>query len=246
MKPAIYAAVPDLAVEILSEANTEAEMDRKLHEYFQAGVRLVWRIEPKTRTSRAYTSVNTWREIGPHGSLSGGDVLPGFELPLAQLFARVEGPQECKVNRPQADIRDLRPAVHRRRASPDQWRSLRECSADFVALSPGITSRFSPVRAIRRTDSAIARRDASTVILRPMTALIPFTITPSLTARVSTAPVLELAYRRTSNDSMTGLLTIGFLWGRDGGRLSSRHGTREAEEWCERLVRDIAGAGRCP
>ena len=38
-KPAIYAAVPDLAVEIISEANTEAEMDRKLHEYFQAGVR---------------------------------------------------------------------------------------------------------------------------------------------------------------------------------------------------------------
>ncbi len=101
-KPAIYAAVPDLAVEILSEANTEAEMERKLHEYFQAGVRLVWRIEPKTRTARAYTAVNAWREIGPQGSLSGGEVLPGFDLPLAQLFARVEGPQESQVHRPQA------------------------------------------------------------------------------------------------------------------------------------------------
>ena len=99
---AIYAAVPDLAVEILSEANTEAEMDRKLHEYFQAGVRLVWRIEPKTRTARAYTAVDAWREIGPHGFLSGDEVLPGFELPLVQLFARVEGPQESNVQRPQA------------------------------------------------------------------------------------------------------------------------------------------------
>src|SRR5206468_3137285 len=33
---------PDLAVEILSESNTKAEMDRKLREYFAAGARLVW------------------------------------------------------------------------------------------------------------------------------------------------------------------------------------------------------------
>ena len=93
-KPAIYAIAPDLAVEILSEGNTEAEMDRKLREYFQAGVRLVWYIQPKTRTARAYTSEHEWTEIGPDGSLLGGEVLPGFILPLAQLFARVDGPRE--------------------------------------------------------------------------------------------------------------------------------------------------------
>jgi Uma2 family endonuclease len=91
-KAAIYAVAPDLAVEILSEGNTPEEMDRRLREYFQAGVRLVWYIEPKTRTARAYTAPQDWTEIGPNDSLLGGDVLPGFQLTLAQLFARVEGP----------------------------------------------------------------------------------------------------------------------------------------------------------
>jgi len=86
---AIYAVAPDLAVEILSEGNTAEEMDRKLREYFAAGVRLVWYIEPTTRTARAYTAVDHCVEIGREGSLSGADVLPGFELPIAELFARV-------------------------------------------------------------------------------------------------------------------------------------------------------------
>ena len=82
---------PNLAVEILSKGNTKREMARKLREYFQAGVRLVWYIEPKTRSAQDCTSAQEWTEIGPDGSLLGGEVLPGFELPLAQLFARVEG-----------------------------------------------------------------------------------------------------------------------------------------------------------
>ncbi len=91
---AIFSVVPDLAVEILSEGNTEAEMNRKLREYFQAGVQMVWYIEPKTRTARTYTTVNEWTEIDSDGSLLGGEVLPDFELPLAQLLARVERPQD--------------------------------------------------------------------------------------------------------------------------------------------------------
>lgn len=93
-KPPIYAEAPDLAVEILSQGNTAEEMERKLREYFQAGTRLVWFIEPKTRTARAYTAAGAWTEIGADGSLLGGDVLPGFELPLARLFAQAEGPRD--------------------------------------------------------------------------------------------------------------------------------------------------------
>ncbi len=93
-KPPIYALAPDLAIEILSRGNTEREMDRKLRDYFEAGVLLVWYIEPKTRTARAYTSPVEWTEIAPDGSLLGGAVLPGFELPLAELFARIEEPSE--------------------------------------------------------------------------------------------------------------------------------------------------------
>lgn len=80
--------VPDLAVEVLSASNTRREMENKRHEYFQGGARLVWEIDPPTRTARMYTSPDQFQEIDLNGSLEGGDVLPGFTLPLARLFAR--------------------------------------------------------------------------------------------------------------------------------------------------------------
>ncbi len=46
----------DLAVEVISQGNTNAEMERKLREYFDAGTRLVWFVYPKTRTVHVYTS----------------------------------------------------------------------------------------------------------------------------------------------------------------------------------------------
>ncbi len=84
----IAAVAPDLAVEVLSEGNTKAEMERKLRDYFDAGVRLVWLIQPKTQTAVAYTSTTKTRRVGKEGSLDGGEVLPGFRLPLKEVFAR--------------------------------------------------------------------------------------------------------------------------------------------------------------
>lgn len=78
--------VPDLAVEVLSKSNTKREMDRKLGVYFEAGVRLVWFVEPKTRTARVFTEPKASRKVEADGLLDGGDVLPGFALPLAELF----------------------------------------------------------------------------------------------------------------------------------------------------------------
>ena len=82
---------PDLAVEVLSESNTKPEMERKLQDYFRVGVRLVWVIQPKTQTAKIYTSPTDVRHIGKAQALDGGDVLPGFKLPLRQLFARLKG-----------------------------------------------------------------------------------------------------------------------------------------------------------
>lgn len=78
---------PDLAVEVLSDSNTVAEIDRKLSEYFEAGCRLAWIIDPKTHTADVYTSPTDSRHLRPNQSLDGGDVLPGFKLPLKELFA---------------------------------------------------------------------------------------------------------------------------------------------------------------
>ena len=80
--------VPDLAVEVLSESNTKREIARKLQEYFAAGVRLVWVIDPKPRTVDVYTSATEFRRVRNGQTLDGGEVLPGFKLALRSFFAR--------------------------------------------------------------------------------------------------------------------------------------------------------------
>lgn len=80
--------VPDLAVEVLSEGNTQAEIDRKLDEYFTAGVTLVWIIDPESESAEVYDARQNGLTLSITDSLKGANVLPGFELPLATLFAK--------------------------------------------------------------------------------------------------------------------------------------------------------------
>ena len=86
----VPAVVPDLAVEVISEGNTEPEMELKLDEYFATGVRLVWYLDPETRTVRVYTSRTDVRELTEDDTLDGGEVLPGFQLPVREWFERAE------------------------------------------------------------------------------------------------------------------------------------------------------------
>ena len=86
----IPALVPDLAIEVLSDTNTKREMDRKLKQYFQAGVSLVWYIDPETRSARVFTSPTDVTELDEDGLLDGGHVLPGFQLSLRWLFERAD------------------------------------------------------------------------------------------------------------------------------------------------------------
>jgi len=77
----------DLAVEVISKSNTKAEIARKMNEYFAAGTRLAWVVDPKTRTVRAHTAPGESVVLGLGESLDGGNVLPGFRLPVRELFA---------------------------------------------------------------------------------------------------------------------------------------------------------------
>jgi Uma2 family endonuclease len=86
---AIASIVPDLAIEVLSRSNTKAEMALKLDDYFRAGTRLVWFVDPRTRTADVYSSATDFKHIGRSGKLSGDAILPGFSLPLAKLFSRI-------------------------------------------------------------------------------------------------------------------------------------------------------------
>jgi Uma2 family endonuclease len=81
---------PDLAVEVLSKSNTAKEMVRKRRDYFAAGVRLVWIIDPRKRTMKVYTSPNRHITLDESETLDGGDVLPGYVLPLRQFFSMLD------------------------------------------------------------------------------------------------------------------------------------------------------------
>jgi Uma2 family endonuclease len=78
--------VPDLVVEVLSKGNTKSEMAKKLGEYFEAGVMVVWLVDHRKRTVRVYTALDQSVVIKEGQTLDGGSVLPGFMLRLDELF----------------------------------------------------------------------------------------------------------------------------------------------------------------
>lgn len=78
---------PELAIEVLSESNTRGEMLEKRRDYFAAGSRLVWEFDPRGRTVAVYTDPTTHTTLTVADTLTGGDVLPGFVLRLADFFA---------------------------------------------------------------------------------------------------------------------------------------------------------------
>jgi Uma2 family endonuclease len=65
-------------------------MQRKLRDYFAAGVRLVWYIDLRSRLAWAYTAIDKGQSLTEADVLDGGEVLPGFLLPLSKLFAELE------------------------------------------------------------------------------------------------------------------------------------------------------------
>lgn len=82
--------VPDLAIEVLSKGNTHKEMARKRRDFFASGTRLVWEFEPKKRIVRVYIAPDQFSTLAGSDTLDGGDVLPGFVVPLADLFGMLD------------------------------------------------------------------------------------------------------------------------------------------------------------
>ncbi|RIK39145.1 MAG: Uma2 family endonuclease [Chloroflexi bacterium] len=78
--------VPDLVVEVLSPTNTATEMSDKVLAYLEAGIRLVWVVDPFRHTVTVYTPDRSAQIVIEGETLDGGEVLPGFSLPVADLF----------------------------------------------------------------------------------------------------------------------------------------------------------------
>jgi Uma2 family endonuclease len=83
---AAWQVVPNLTVEVVSPTNTAAEVLRKVREYFRAGVQRVWVVYPDEEQVYVYSSPTSIRVLERSGELDGEEVLPGFRLPLSELF----------------------------------------------------------------------------------------------------------------------------------------------------------------
>jgi len=82
---------PDLAVEVVSPGDLSYEIEEKVAEYLQAGVRLVWVVHPPTRRVRIHrpqsSPLGIVSELSEKETISGEEVLPGFSCAVADFFA---------------------------------------------------------------------------------------------------------------------------------------------------------------
>lgn len=77
---------PDLVIEVVSPIDVAAEIDVKVAEYLNAGVRLIWVVYPETRAVNVFRPGGQDSRLTESETLSGEDVVPGFELPVAEIF----------------------------------------------------------------------------------------------------------------------------------------------------------------
>jgi len=85
--------VPNLATEVVSPTDSVVELEKKIVEYFQSGVELVWVVHPDQSKIHVYQSPTQIQVLTMTDVLDGGTVLPGFRLPLTELFA--EPPEDA-------------------------------------------------------------------------------------------------------------------------------------------------------
>ena len=82
----LYDGAPDLAVEILSDSNTPAEIAQKIAEYLNAGGKAVWIIDIDARTLTVHTPNAPPLILTDADTVTGDDYLPGFTCPVANLL----------------------------------------------------------------------------------------------------------------------------------------------------------------
>lgn len=82
-----YQLAPDLAIEIISPSERAVAMRAKLKDYLRTGVRQVWQVYPETQEVVVYLADGTVRTYDVGQTIPGDEILPGFALPVADVFA---------------------------------------------------------------------------------------------------------------------------------------------------------------
>ena len=81
-----FSIPPDLAIEVVSPSDVLSRIAEKALAYLDAGTRLVWVLEPVSKTVTAYRSETDIETLTRDDTLTGEDVIPGFTCPVAHLF----------------------------------------------------------------------------------------------------------------------------------------------------------------
>jgi Uma2 family endonuclease len=79
--------IPDIAVEVLSPSETTRQIHRKLKQYFEAGVKEVWLIDPQSREAEIWTGPTLPDKFLGEGDTLTSPLLPEFAVTLAALFS---------------------------------------------------------------------------------------------------------------------------------------------------------------
>lgn len=82
----LFRGVPDLAIEVDLASGRKPGGQQRIVDYLEAGVRLVWAIDPHSRTAMMYRPDGTARLVRSDEELDGEDVVAGFRLRIAELF----------------------------------------------------------------------------------------------------------------------------------------------------------------
>jgi Uma2 family endonuclease len=78
---------PDLVVEVVSPGDRAGEIEQKTQEWLDFGVPLVWVVYPETQHVHVYAGRHDQpRILTAEDAINGGDVLPGFEVPVRAFF----------------------------------------------------------------------------------------------------------------------------------------------------------------
>ncbi len=83
---ATFPIPPDLAIEVVSPSDVHSRVVRKALDYLAAGTRLVWVLDPVSKTVTVYRSESDIELLTREATLTGEDVVPGFACSVAQLF----------------------------------------------------------------------------------------------------------------------------------------------------------------
>ncbi|MBC7871588.1 MAG: Uma2 family endonuclease, partial [Chitinophagaceae bacterium] len=81
-----YELIPDFVIEVVSPNDSYSDIDAKVDLYLADGVRMIWICDPQRRKVRVHTPIGE-KTLTGESRLNGGDVLPGFEIGLTEIFA---------------------------------------------------------------------------------------------------------------------------------------------------------------